>query len=178
MSGDGHRPRRPEPAGPPSDDLTVGGSADSATTRRWWQRFPRREDGSATVELALVSLIMVIFLMNLVGMARIYLAKQAVAQAASDGARAASLARTPEDAYAGARLVVDQTMAEEGFSCVTSSVDVDAARLGVSIGQRATVSVTVTCQIDLSDTTGFTLLPGSLTTWATEVSPVDVYRGE
>lgn len=134
--------------------------------------------GSATVELMLVGLVMIGFMMTLVGMARISLAAQSVDLASSNAARAASLARTQAVAEADARTVVDRTLAEGGFSCVSSTVEVDADQLGVSIGQRATVAVTVVCDVDLSDVTGITVLPGVFTVRATEVSPVDAYRGE
>jgi Flp pilus assembly protein TadG len=143
-------------------------------------RYRRRlgQTGSATVEMSLITPLMIWFMLTLVGMGRIALAQQSVTLASANAARAASLARTQDVAVRDARAVAEQTLVEERFSCASLEVDVAADQVGVSLGQHAQVEVTVTCDIDLGDITGFTVLPGTITATETWTSPVDVYRGE
>lgn len=135
-----------------------------------------RQRGSAALEFASIVPVMVLLFGLVVGGARVWLARGAVAQAAGAGARAASLARTPGEAkHAAERLAADQA-AVGGLRCLSFTVDVDAGALAVPPGRPGEVRATATCQVPLADV----LLPGwpgAIEVRAAASAVVDRYRG-
>jgi Flp pilus assembly protein TadG len=137
---------------------------------------PRRREpadrGSAAVELALVTPLLVLLLMLIVAAGRLVQARLEVASAAAQAARAASLARDPSAAAAQATAVASSALASQHLTCgsLTVSTDTAAFRPG---GQ---VSVQVSCTVSLS---GLALLhlPGAETLTAQAAAPIDVFRG-
>lgn len=141
------------------------------------RRLSHRQDGSATVEIALLTPLMLMVVLLVVGMGRIALAYQAVQAVAIDTARAASLARSAEQASADGQLIAQAPLSDRSLYCADTAVDVDTSQFAVQAGQRAEVVATVTCVVDLGDVSGLTGLPGRFTVTKTARSPVDVYRG-
>ena len=107
---------------------------------------------------------------------RIVLAGGTVEQVAAAGVRTASLARTPAEAATAADTAVRQAIGEPHLHCAAVTVTVDTSGFDVPLGQPATVTVEVSCQVQLSDLT-VPGLPGSKTLSDRAVSPLDPYRG-
>jgi len=142
--------------------------------RRPWDR----QDGSSTVELAVLGPVMIMVFLFIVGVGRIATARQAVESAAAQAARAASVARTQDVAQRDGKAAGEATLADKSLHCTNSDpVEVDDSQFGTPIGQRASVTATVTCEVDLSDVSGITGLPGKFTVTKTSTSPIDTHRG-
>lgn len=142
------------------------------------KRHRRDERGSAT-ELALAAPLMLLLLLLPVFASRLSEARAEVDDAARSAARAASIARSPEDAASSAQDAAEADLAEAGVSCASFRVATDAAHFrSTQIGRRAgSVRVEVTCTVDLSDV-ALLRVPGSKTIRASFVAPVDALRGE
>ena len=136
----------------------------------------RVERGSVTVELVLIAPVLLALLMLTVLAGRVVLAGGTVEQVAAAGARAASLTRSAAEASAAATGAVRQSIAEQHLQCQDVTVSVDTAGFRVPLGQPASVAVTVSCQVRLSDLT-LPAAPGSRTLTDRAVSPLDPYRG-
>ncbi|NDL60205.1 TadE/TadG family type IV pilus assembly protein [Phytoactinopolyspora mesophila] len=132
------------------------------------------EKGSVALEWVIIApgVLLVMAVLALAG--RVILASGAVEQAAADAARAASLARHPAAAVSEAQSAAAMSLQGQGLECLSTSVDVDTSGFAVPAGQHATVSVTITCPIKVSDLP----IPGlsSRTAVKTGVSPIDTYR--
>lgn len=126
------------------------------------------------VETAIILPVLLGMVGLLVVLATGALAQMTVDSAASQAARAASLERDTGTATASARQVAASTLTESGNTCRTSNVAVNAAGLRAPLGTPATVSVTVTCTVDLQ--VGLPGFPATRTLTATKTSPVDTYR--
>lgn len=100
--------------------------------------------------------------------------QSAVLEAANESARIASLARTAPQAQAKARAAAATTLANSDHRCSSSSVVVDTSGFAVPVGQPATVTVTVACNIPLS-VLGLPGL-GSRTFTQTVVTDLDTWR--
>ena len=114
-----------------------------------------RERGSAAVEAAVGVPAFALFLALIILAGRIATAGQAVEAAAADAAR---------------------SLATQQLSCSTTRVTVDAAGFTTPVGQPATVTATVSCEVRLADL-AIPGLPGTRTVTATMTSPLDTYRG-
>lgn len=136
---------------------------------------PRNERGSATIETVVLApgLLMLIGLLILGG--RIALAGGSVEHAAAEAARSASIARTAAEAQADAHDTAYTSLNQQGIQCVSLDVSVDTSQFATPPGQPASVSATVTCNVNLADIT-IPGLPGSRTMTATVRSPLDTYR--
>jgi len=136
------------------------------------RRLGRADQGSAAVELALVTPLLVLLLMLIVAAGRLVQARLEVASAAAQAARAAALARDPATADAQATAVATSALASQHLTCgcLTLSTGTAAFRPG---GQ---VSVRVSCTVSLA---GLALLhlPGAETLTAQAAAPIDVFRG-
>ena len=140
--------------------------------RRWARTQLRRaDDGFFALELALFAPLIVVMLLTVVALGDVEQGRLQVDQAASAGARAASLAYTPGQADTAGRAAVSSTLAQAGLSCAHLSVEVevDDFRPG---GQ---VTVRVGCDADLSRL-ALTGVPGSLTVRASSTAAIEVYR--
>ena len=126
------------------------------------------------VETAIILPVLLGMVGLLVVLATGALAQMTVDSAASQAARAASLERDTGTATASARQVAASTLTESGTTCRTSNVAVNASGLRAPLGTPATVSVTVTCTVDLQ--VGLPGFPSTRTLTATKTSPVDTYR--
>jgi hypothetical protein len=140
-----------------------------------------RDRGSASVEVAILTpaFLFLIVLAAVVG--RVTIAQNAIAVAAHDAARAASIARTASEAEDAAAGAATDTLEQQGLSCAGLDVEVDvddfdtAPGLPSNPGNPPIVSVRVVCQVSLVD------LPmldfDEATVVATHTSPIDYYRG-
>lgn len=132
----------------------------------------RGERGSASVELVLLTPVLIVVLLFVVGLARIANARQEVEAVAADGARAASLERNTAHSARAARSLVEGELGDRGMSCVGLKVDVDIS----DYRPGGSVRVTVSCTAALGDV-ALSGLPGSKQFRATAVVPIETHRG-
>ena len=132
-----------------------------------------REQGSVSVELALLAPALLLLLSFAVVAGRTQVAEGAVAEAARAAAREASLARDDVTAAALARAQADRTLAAQDLRCQGTTIDI--ASFQAPPGQAGDVRVSITCVVGMADLLA-PGLPGSVTVNATFTSPVDAYR--
>lgn len=130
------------------------------------------ERGSATLELVLLTPVLLLMLMFVVFLGRLGEARNDVDRAARDAARAASIARDATDADSAGRTAASETLASGGVTCRQLDVQLDTSAFSAGGEVRATVS----CTVDLGDMVELRL-PGSETMTASFAEPVDTYRG-
>lgn len=128
--------------------------------------------GFTTVELVLLVPVFVLVLLLLVAAGRVTQAQLQVTGAAGDGARAASLTRTPAAAQAAAHAAVQVALSGQQVTC-TGGPDVTVDVTGFVPG--GTAQVRVDCHTRLADL-GLAVVPGSTTVTAQAASPVEMYR--
>jgi len=132
------------------------------------------EEGSTVVEVVILAPALALFLGLIIAGGRLAVAHQAVEAAAAQAARAASIARTQDEALTAAQSAATSALGAQGLSCVASEVSIDVAGFATPAGTPASVGATVTCQVSLADT--LPGLPGSFAVTATVRSAVDTYR--
>jgi len=132
----------------------------------------RNERGSASVELVLLTPVLVGLLCLTVAFGRIQSARAHIEASARDAARAASLERTAGGARVAGERAASAGLNASGYSCQPLNVAVDTTGFGAD----ATVSATVTCTLSLADVTGMGI-PSSRTLTAQFSEPIDRYRG-
>ncbi|MQY07342.1 TadE family protein [Actinomadura macrotermitis] len=130
----------------------------------------RRDDGSMSLEMVLVTPLFVIFLLFLAGVGRMVDAQSQVDGAARDAARAASLARSERDAVDMAEKAGDASL--KGRNWCTGGPQVKADTYNWRPG--GTVKVKVFCDVDLSDMS-FIGLPGTKELTGDALAPIDFY---
>ena len=131
-----------------------------------------RERGSASLELVLLTPVLLgLFLFVVMG-GRYAQARADVGSAARDAARAASIARSPAAARDAAEEAARRRLGDRGVVCgdLVMTLDVSDFRPG------GTVSAAVSCTVDLSDLTGLGI-PASATFEEDFSEPVDQFRG-
>ena len=136
---------------------------------------PRDEHGSATLEASVLLPVALAVGLMLAVAGRIAIAHQSVDSASSAGARAASIARTKTDANAAANSIVRSTLGNQGVTCTDLDISNDLAAFDTRIGERASVTTTITCRVSLADLT-VVGAPGFVTLTATASSPLDQFR--
>ena len=128
--------------------------------------------GSASVELVLVTPVLLVLLLFVVALGRLADARAQVDGAARDAARSASIARGPDSALAGAEAAAAARLVEGDVTCRHLDVQV---QLG-ALRPGGIVTANVTCDVDFGD---LTLLgvPGSRAVTANAAEVYDAYRG-
>jgi Flp pilus assembly protein TadG len=117
---------------------------------------------------------LVVLLLVVVAMAgRGVTARMDVDSVAEAAARAASLARSPTAALEAASVTAEANLGDGRITCVELDVDVNTDEFAPG-GQ---VTVTVTCEVQLSDLAAGAGIPGSLPITSTASSGIDLYRG-
>ena len=148
-------------------------SARTATQRGQRGSLRRnRERGSATGELVLLTPLLILFVLFIIGLGRLAHARALVNDAAAQAARAASLQYlSPGQAAIAAQQTATGALASAGLACASESATVDTG----SDHPGGTITVTLTCRVDLSQeiTAGF---PGTQTLTVTFTSPIDTYQ--
>jgi Flp pilus assembly protein TadG len=147
----------------------------STSRRGWFSRVSlscRDERGSVAAELTLVTPFLVLLLVFVAVLVhRGVDARLRLNDVAHQGARAASLTRTPAAASDAAQQTVTAALAQAGMNCLNPSVDVDTS----DFQSGGIVTVTVICHVDLTDAPE--LGAGtSRTLTATASSPIDAWR--
>jgi Flp pilus assembly protein TadG len=117
-----------------------------------------------------MAMVLILIVLVLGALGRASDAHQQVSVAAHAAARAASLARTP----AGARTAAVDT-AEANLRGATSCTDPQTAVDVTRFAPGGSVTVTVTCTIQLADL-GLPGLPGTVRASQASVSPIDLHR--
>lgn len=130
------------------------------------------ERASTSVELVLLTPVLVGLLLLTVAFGRIQNARADIEAASRNAARAASLERSaPAARFAGEGAAVAELDAS-GYDCTSRHIDVDTT----GFAPDATVTVTVACKVALADVTGMGI-PASLTLVAQFSEPLDRFRG-
>ncbi|WP_078901590.1 TadE/TadG family type IV pilus assembly protein [Actinacidiphila yeochonensis] len=132
---------------------------------------PSNERGSATVEVVVLTPLLVLLLLFVVALGRLADARLLVADAAHQAARAASLARTEQGARAQAQRAAAQAIKDGGAACGRPQVSVTTDHLDPG----STVRVRINCTAELGDLTR-TAMPGHVVLADTAYSVVDSYR--
>ena len=144
--------------------------------RRGFARIRRSsEGGSMSAELVLLAPFMLGVALFVIACGRIGLADISVQTAANAAARDASLSRTSSSAQANATISARDSITVSGLKCSPLAIEINGAGIDVPIGQVGTVSVTVTCALDLANI-ALPGLPGTKVITSTATSPVDPYR--
>ncbi|GAA3393370.1 TadE/TadG family type IV pilus assembly protein [Cryptosporangium minutisporangium] len=131
--------------------------------RRW-------EAGSVTVELTLLTPLVLLIVLLVVAAGRLADAQARLDQATYTAARAASLSRHPATAANAARTSAVAAL-DLPATCAALDVTVDTT----AYAPGGAVIVHTTCVVNLADLTGLGL-PGSRTLTSTSTSPLDTYR--
>lgn len=137
----------------------------------------RRHDerGSATIEAAIGVPAFMLFVGLIIFGGRTAITHEAVESATADAARTASMARTSSEADAAGRQAAQDSLADQQLHCRSVSVEVSTAGFSVPVGEPASVEVTVSCRLDLSDLS-VPGVPGSRVIRAHVSSPIDTWR--
>ena len=134
------------------------------------RRAPER--GSASVELVLMTPVLIALLLFVVALGRLAGARGEVDAAARDAARAAANARSAPAAQQAGLEAASATLADRGVECRQLSVGVNTSDFRADGLVRASVQ----CVVDLEGVAGIGL-PGSRTLSATFAAPLDRHRG-
>lgn len=133
------------------------------------------EHGSASVEAAVLTPVVLLVLVLVVAGGRVVTAHAALDTAATNAARAASIARTAPAAQQRATTTAEAALAERGLHCTRRHVSVDSSGFDGPLGQPGTVSVRASCTVALADL-ALPGTPGSIPLDAEAASPLDPYR--
>jgi Flp pilus assembly protein TadG len=138
---------------------------------RPWRAIRDDDRGSAAAELVVLTPLLIILLLFVVFCGRVVDRTLRLTDAAHQAARTASIERTPAMAAKAAQSTASAALSSAGVKC--NSLTVDTATGSMRPG--GTVSVTISCTIDLNDAL-FLGVPGHKHMAATAVEPVDVWR--
>ncbi|MGK4584321.1 TadE/TadG family type IV pilus assembly protein [Kitasatospora sp. HPMI-4] len=129
------------------------------------------------MEAALVVPALVLFVMIAVVAGRIQTTGGVVDAAARSGARAASLARSPDGARQAAQDAAREVFRDQRVPCGDAeTAPVEYGTIDTPTGPLTTVSVTVSCKVAL-DYLSVGGMPGSRTMTSRFTSVIDRYRG-
>jgi Flp pilus assembly protein TadG len=146
--------------------------ATASIVKRYGER-RRGEAGSVAAEVAIAVPILVALLVFAgVLVSRGVDARLRLDDVAHQAARAASATRSPAAATTAAQQTVTASLASAGVDCGRPGVSVDTS----DFVPGGTVTVTVSCRLDLSDAAALLAVGNSRTLTATATSPLDVYR--
>ena len=129
----------------------------------------RRDWGSVSVEMVLLTPVLLVLMLFVVFLGRAGGANEQVRHAADEAARAASIVARPR-MQAVAQLVAQADLAANGFSCSSTSVAVAI----VGGPSASSVTVTVACRVNQAGTELLGALSRTIVASSTEV--VDRYR--
>jgi len=127
--------------------------------------------GSMTIELVVLTPVIVLFVLVALAMGRFELAREQVVSAARAGAEAASVVPVAGDAQSEALSVVVPDVSSQAHTCTQVSVVADISHFTPG----GFVRVVVSCQIEFADlfVPGF---PGHEAVQATVIAPIDPFR--
>jgi len=136
--------------------------------RRTWHT----DDGSVTVQTVFAIPVLISVLLFVILCGRLVETRLRVDSAAQDAARAASLARSSQEAQNAAHSAVAGDLGHGGLNCSTYTVNVDIT----DFRPGGAVRVSVRCAALMSGLTGLGL-PGAVGVASHAASPIDQYRG-
>ncbi len=136
----------------------------------------RRDEGIATIEVAILGPALLILIAIAIVAMRIEIAGEAVDTSAHDAARAASISRSGPAASTAALAAARTTLNADGLTCVKLTVAVDTSQFSKPVGAAASVTATVTCDVDLAKL-AIPGLPGHKVITSTFTSEIDRYGG-
>lgn len=131
----------------------------------------QRDRGSSTVELVILTPVIILILLFLVGLGRYAYGRQLVEQAGMAAARSAALASSAVDAADRAQAAGQASLDSAGLACQSLDVATDAR----NFTPGGTVTVTLSCTVNNSDAV-MAGLPGQSTVTATSTVPLETYR--
>lgn len=140
------------------------------TTRRH-----HSEHGSVSLELVVLAPVLLLIVSVLIYGGRVAIAGQSVQQAADEGAREASLARTSQEARSKAEAAARNTLKQQDLECQRLVVSVNADGFNLPQGNPASVTVSVECAVKTFDL-AIPGLPDTKSVTASATSPLDTYR--
>ena len=141
---------------------------------RWAGRL-RRDEGSVALEAAIIVPPLIMFVCLAIAGGRLVTSGAKIDAAAEDAAREASIHRTAASAQAAAQAAAAESLNDQGITCASSSVSIDTGGLSVPVGQVGTVTVSISCTVNLADLL-LPGVPGARTLTSTATSVVDQYR--
>jgi Flp pilus assembly protein TadG len=136
------------------------------------RRRGRGEHGTATVELTVVALGLLVFAAGLIGIGRLTDTRTALAGVAREAARAAADAPSASQAVTVGRAAAQQTATGYGLDPDRLQVSVDPK----GFARGGTLLVTATYRVQLGDLPTLRLLPGEVTLTARQLEPIDPFR--
>ena len=128
------------------------------------------ERGSFTVELVVLTPVLVLFVALVLALGRFELGQEEVTAGARAGASAAAVAPSATEAR-----VVATAAASPALESVHSCADPVVSVASSAFNAGGDVQVTVTCQVDAGDL-GIPGLEGHTTVKAVQSAPIDAYR--
>lgn len=134
---------------------------------------PQHEMGAVSTELAVLTPVLIGFMLLVVFAGRVAQAEGDVAHAAHEAARAASLTGTAAAAAEAAQQTAAANLAEGAVAC--RELDVSVETTGFAAGGR--VGVTVTCEAEFADI-AMLAVPGTRVFTAAAVEMIDTYRAD
>ena len=129
--------------------------------------------GAVSTELAVLTPVLIGFMLLVVFAGRVAHVEGDVANAAHEAARAASLVATPQAATEAGTNTATANIAEGAVACRRLDVSVDTSDFAAG-GQ---VAVTVTCQAAFADI-AMLAVPGNRTFAATAIEVIDTFRAD
>jgi Flp pilus assembly protein TadG len=133
----------------------------------------RSERGAVSTELAVLTPLLIGFMLLVVFAGRVAQTEGDVAHAAQEAARAASLVGNPQAAVEAGEETAAANIATGSVACRHLEILVDTSDFAAG-GQ---VSVTVSCEAEFADI-AMLAVPGSRTFAATAIEIVDTYRAD
>lgn len=140
-----------------------------------WPARRRRDEGSVAIEAAIVLPSLIMFLCLAIAGGRIVTSQAKIDAAAEDAAREASIHRTAAAAQSAALAAATESLTDQGISCASTTVHINTSGLNVPVGQVGTVTVAVSCTVELTDLL-LPGVPGARTLGASATSVVDQWR--
>ncbi|HEX4216926.1 MAG TPA: TadE family protein [Acidimicrobiales bacterium] len=131
----------------------------------------RGDRGSLTVELVVLTPVVVMFALATLAFGRLSQARQQVVEAAQAGAQAAAVGSNAADAQQAAQAAASTGILASNHTCANPQIRTNVAHF-VPGGY---VVVEVTCHVELSDLL-VPGLPGATTVQASSTAPLDPYR--
>ncbi|MEL4504765.1 TadE/TadG family type IV pilus assembly protein [Luteococcus sp. H138] len=133
------------------------------------------ERGAVAVEVVLIIPVLMLVLGTLVAGWRLWSARAQVTDAAGAAARAATVEKSGSAARARAQSVARSNLQTLGLPCQGAGIDVDVSGFHRPPGERAEVTVGISCTVGLGDL----LAPGLPGQWQVRAQgkhPLDTFR--
>jgi Flp pilus assembly protein TadG len=129
------------------------------------------EKGSLTVELVILTPVVIVFVLLAVALGRFELAREQVVGAARAAAEAAAVVPSATDAQPAALAAALPVVANQAHACVQMNVSANTT----DFFPGGSVQVVVSCEIDFADLL-VPGMPGHVAVQAEETAPIDPFR--